>query len=55
VWEGYCGDEAYAKIKQYSGFDIKLWITNNIKWDEDFKPETMEQFRSARIDQYLKW
>jgi hypothetical protein len=54
VWEAYCGDEAYAKMKEYSGFDIKRWIGSNIKWEDDFKTETMDQFRAARIDQYLK-
>jgi len=55
VWEAYCGDEAYAKIKEYSGFDMKQWITNNINWEDDFKEETMRYFRENNLEQYLKW
>jgi len=55
VWEAYCGDEAYAKIKGYSGFDIKQWITSNINWKDDFKEETMRYFRENNLEQYLKW
>jgi len=55
VWEAYCGNEAYAKIKEYSGFDIKQWITSNINWEDDFKEETMRYFGENNLEQYLKW
>lgn len=55
IWEAYCGDEAYAKIKEYSGFDIKQWITSNINWEDDFKEETILHFRESSLDQYLRW
>jgi hypothetical protein len=55
IWEAYCGDETYAKINEHSGFNIKQWIENNIDWDNDFKPETMEYFKNNDLDKYLKW
>jgi len=55
VWEAYCGDEAYEKIKEYSGFDLKNWVGNNINWQADFKKETIQYFRENNLDQYLTW
>jgi len=55
IWEAYCGNETYAKIKEYSGFDIQQWIENNINWSGDFRIDTMQYFRDNNLDQYLKW
>lgn len=55
IWEAYCGNETYAKIKEHSGFYIKRWIEDNINWDNDFKTETMKYFKDNGLDQYLKW
>jgi hypothetical protein len=55
IWMAYCGNETYAKIKEYSGFDIKQWIENNINWSSDFRIDTMQYFRDNNLDQYLKW
>jgi len=55
IWEAYCGNETYAKIKEYSGFDIRQWIENNINWSGDFRIDTMQYFRDNNLDQYLKW
>lgn len=30
IWEAYCGLEAYKKIHEYSGYNLKTWIDNNI-------------------------
>jgi hypothetical protein len=55
IWEAFCGNEAYEKIKEHSGFDLKTWIGNNVNWDDDFKEETMRYFRENSLDQYLSW
>lgn len=55
IWEACCGNETYAKIKEYSGFDVKQWIENNIDWSSDFRSDTMQYFRDNNLDQYLKW
>ena len=51
----YCGGEAYNKMKEYSGFDIKNWIETNVNWEGDFKAETMNYFKQNNLDQYLIW
>lgn len=55
LWEVYCGDGAYNKMKEITGFDIKAWINKNIAWKEDFDKETMNYFEENNLDIYLKW
>jgi len=55
VWQAYCGNEAYAKVKEHSGFDIKRWIADNIDWSTDLSRETMDYLRQNELEQYLKW
>ncbi|HAO08490.1 MAG TPA: hypothetical protein DCQ50_16260 [Chryseobacterium sp.] len=55
IWEAYCGNEAYQKIRDYSGYDLKSWIQNNMDWSNDFKPETIVYFEERNLLQYLLW
>ena len=55
IWEAYSGNDAYDKMKEYSGFDVKSWITDNIDWENDFKVETMQYLKDNNLTQYLIW
>ena len=55
VWEAFCGNEAYAKIKEFSGFDIHGWIDASLDWVADLEKETMKHFTDNGLDQYLTW
>ncbi|MGL5889053.1 MAG: hypothetical protein ACRC3B_04175 [Bacteroidia bacterium] len=55
IWEAYCGVEAYEKIKNYSGYDLKNWIDTNMNWTDDFKPETISHFQENNLLHYLLW
>lgn len=55
IWEAYCGSEAYVKIREYSGYDLKSWIDTNMDWANDFKPETITHFQEQNLLQYLLW
>lgn len=55
VWEAYCGIEAYAKIGEYTGFDLQGWIQQNIDWSTDLLPETIAHFSENNLMQYLEW
>lgn len=55
IWEAYCGNEAYQKIKEYSGYDLKLWTDTNVDWSNDFNTETTAHFRDNKLLQYLLW
>ncbi len=55
IWEAYCGNEAYYKIREFSGYDLKSWIDMNMNWASDFKPETIAHFHEQNLLQYLLW
>ena len=55
IWEAYCGDETYQKIKDYAGYDLKLWIDTNIDWQHDFDTATITHFTQQNLLQYLLW
>jgi hypothetical protein len=55
IWEAYCGNEAYNKINEYSGYNLKSWIETNMDWANDFKPETVAYFEERNLLQYLLW
>jgi len=55
IWEAYCGNEAYGKIREYSGYNLKSWIDTNMDWANDFKPETIAHFEELNLLQYLLW
>ena len=55
IWEAYCGAEAYGKIKEFSGYDLKSWIESNIDWVNDFTAETVTHLQEQKLLQYLIW
>jgi hypothetical protein len=55
VWNAYCGDEAYNKIADYTGFNLKEWISKNTDWYNDLKQETVNYLRTNHLDGYLSW
>ncbi|MEI7503084.1 MAG: hypothetical protein WCJ61_07355 [Paludibacter sp.] len=55
IWEAYCGSEAYKKISEYSGYNLKQWTETNIDWANDFNAETTQHLTDNNLLQYLLW
>ena len=55
VWQAYCGEDAYGKIGEFTGFDLRGWISQNIAWEEDLLPETISHFTENNLMGYLEW
>ena len=55
IWNAYSGNEAYDKMNEYAGFNIKSWIATNINWENDFKAETIQYLKDNNLTQYLVW
>lgn len=55
VWQAYCGEDAYGKIGEFTGFDLRGWISQNIAWEEDLLPETVSHFTENNLMGYLEW
>lgn len=54
-WEVYCADEAYDKIKEFTGFNIKKWMNDNMQWDDDISQEFKEYLSRNDLLKYLTW
>ncbi len=55
IWNAYCGSDAYQKIKEYSGYDLRLWSDTNIDWATDLDTETTAHLTENNLLQYLLW
>lgn len=55
VWTALCGSEAYAKMAEFTGFDLGSWVTENIDWPGDLDAQTIEHFRQQDLVGYLEW
>lgn len=54
-WEVFCAEDAYSKMKEFTGFDLKQWMTQNIDWMEDFSQEFADYIRDNDLTKYLTW
>ena len=55
VWQAYCGEDAYSKIGDFTGFGLHKWIATNIDWDNDLLPETLKHLSKSNLTGYLEW
>jgi hypothetical protein len=55
VWQAFCGEEAYAQMYTFTGFDIKSWIDANIDWRSDLATDTLHHFQESNLLSYLDW
>lgn len=55
LWEVYCGDQTYLKIKEFTGFNLRQWIDKNIKWVDDISPDFHNHLKENDLLKYLVW
>ncbi|MDM8515785.1 hypothetical protein QUF76_06265 [Desulfobacterales bacterium HSG16] len=55
IWDVFCGEETYERIKAYSGFDLASWVETNIQWQKDLEPDTLAYFNDNDLIKYLLW
>lgn len=55
MWDVYCADETYAKIAEFTGFDMRYWMENNMDWENDILPEFRVYLQSNDLIKYLTW
>jgi hypothetical protein len=53
LWDIYCADEAYAKIYEFTGFDIKTWMVENMDWLNDISPDFRKYLQANDLVKYL--
>jgi hypothetical protein len=54
-WEVFCADDAYEKIKEFSGFDLKKWMNANMTWVDDIDPGFRKYLQDNALLKYLTW
>lgn len=54
-WQVYCGRNAYERMFEITGYDIKAWIDGNISWREDMSTDFLEYLDSNSLYKYLEW
>jgi hypothetical protein len=55
LWDVYCGEETYKKIQDFTGFNLEVWMKNNVKWEEDFDKKMFSHLKENNLLQYLEW
>lgn len=54
-WNVFCGEDAYEKIYEFTGYDLKNWINNNINWKSDLSEKFYSYLESNDLIRYLQW
>lgn len=55
LWDVYCGQGTYAKIRDFVGFDLASWIDENIDWQNDLGRDCYDHLCTNSLDKYLLW
>lgn len=55
LWEIYCGEETYDKIKELTGFNLKAWMNNNMDWNNDITSKFKKYLEENNLIKYLSW
>lgn len=55
LWSVYCCDDAYAKIYEFTGFNLKDWINKNIDWQNDIERDFKKHLQKNDLLKYLTW
>lgn len=55
IWEVYCGENTYNKIAEFTGFDLKTWINENIIWESDLDEVFYQYLIDNDLEKYLRW
>lgn len=54
-WDVYCADKAYEKIHEFTGFNLRQWIDDNIRWVEDIDNDFKKHLVHEGLIKYLTW
>lgn len=55
LWDVYCSNEAYEKIFELTGVDLKGWMSQNMLWKDDISDEFLKYLTENNLLQYLTW
>ena len=54
-WDVSCAEDVYEKISEYTGFNLKLWMQQNMDWESDISEEFRRFLSDNDLIKYLNW
>ena len=54
-WDVYCANSSYAAMKEFTGFDMRKWLDENVDWVNDISDELREHLEKNNLLRYLTW
>lgn len=54
-WDVYCADDAYAKMFEFTGFNLRAWLDRNATWIDDISNELRTHLEHENLIKYLTW
>lgn len=54
-WDVYCADDGYAAMKEFTGFDMRKWLDDNVDWQNDISDEFKQHLQQNNLLKYLTW
>lgn len=55
LWKVYCSTDAYNKIFEITGVNLREWMDSNMDWKSDISSEFREYLEQQELIQYLTW
>lgn len=54
-WDVYCADNCYSAMKDFTGFDMRDWLNENVDWKNDISTELRDHLERNDLLKYLTW
>ena len=54
-WSCYCANACYSKMAEFTGFNLRTWLDNNVDWKNDISAEFKKHLVDNDLIGYLTW
>lgn len=54
-WSCFCADACYAKMAEFTGFNLRDWLDKNVDWKNDISTEFRKYLEDNDLISYLTW
>lgn len=55
LWDVYCSDECYRKLREFTGADLRAWLDKNALWEDDITSAFYSHLKGNDLLKYLTW
>ena len=54
-WSCFCADACYAKMAEFTGFNLRDWLDKNVDWKNDISADFRKYLEDNDLIGYLTW